>query len=961
MLSPADFAAFMAEVHGVTPFAWQERLCHQVLEMRAWPTGIDVPTGLGKTAVADIAVFGLAVETQRFGAGRQLPLRTFLCVDRRLLVDQAGERADVLARALERPSGPVTREVAAVLQGITSGGKATAPLVVGRLRGGTAWRDQWLERPDQAALITATVDQLGSRLLFRAYGASSLRAPIEAALVGTDSLVVLDEAHISSPFAQLLEDCRRYEATAARPVSRPMTIVTMSATPQPGGATFHFDEAEEGPDVLRRYRAPKPTRLVDVPGIPAGAAGVRQLAAALADAAMTMVARGAGAVAVVANSVDVARCAFDILDTLPVEAALMIGRCRDHERDVTVRRHLSRIRCGARDPATGELPMEPPLVVVATQAIEVGADVDVDALVTEAAPLDALTQRLGRLDRLGRSPHHLGAVIVHATRWHDDHPLYGAQAKHTWDWLLEHTQSVTVRHRDVTSALASAPKTIDLSAGCLADLLRHSPGTLAENLTSPAQLGPVLFAAHLDRWACTSPRPHPDQPVAPFLHGLHRNAATVTVAWRAGLPLDVPTWAEELASSPLSSAEQVEVPLAAVRRFLAGGDNSFSGDTDVEGETPSPQAPRPHVGSPRWAAALTDDGLAQITPVDLTAGMVIVLPSELGGHDQWGWTGTSGPPVPDIADIVVRTRLQGRIRLRAAPLGIDAIPHVDHSDGTTSPRQAVCDALSEIAVGHVTDPVLALVLEALRHQAVLDVETAATPAAGWQVARWPRHHGGLSDPDDTTSSWTGVDVTLSDHLRAVAERADGYTEALGIAGTPADAVSLAAVSHDLGKEARRFQVMLHGGDALTADADGRVLAKSRLPRSQWRAAAAGAGWPPGVRHEAVTLALLKAVPDTLLAGDAELVRHLAASHHGHARPLFPPAVLAPDLAAEQVTAHLPHRHGPVPLDAQVGTTGVAWDHPASFRRLCHRYGWWGLALLETLVRLADTTCSQDGT
>ena len=42
------------------------------------------------------------------------------------------------------------------------------------------------------------------------------------------------------------------------------------------------------------------------------------------------------------------------------------------------------------------------LVVVATQTLEVGADVDAEFLVTEACGVRALTQRLGRLNRLGR-------------------------------------------------------------------------------------------------------------------------------------------------------------------------------------------------------------------------------------------------------------------------------------------------------------------------------------------------------------------------------------------------------------------------------------------------------------------------------------------------------------------------------------------------------------------------------
>ena len=36
---------------------------------------------------------------------------------------------------------------------------------------------------------------------------------------------------------------------------------------------------------------------------------------------------------------------------------------------------------------------------------------------------------------------------------------------------------------------------------------------------------------------------------------------------------------------------------------------------------------------------------------------------------------------------------------------------------------------------------------------------------------------------------------------------------------------------------------------------------------------------------------------------------------------------------------------------------VDWDSPARFVRLCQRYGHWGLALLESIVRLADIWCS----
>src|SRR3954471_12332673 len=74
-----------------------------------------------------------------------------------------------------------------------------------------------------------------------------------------------------------------------------------------------------------------------------------------------------------------------------------------------------------------------PLFVVATMTIEVGADLDFDHLITEAATLPALRQRFGRLDRLGLFGRGAGEILLRKSKGPD--PIYGDDLARTWEWL----------------------------------------------------------------------------------------------------------------------------------------------------------------------------------------------------------------------------------------------------------------------------------------------------------------------------------------------------------------------------------------------------------------------------------------------------------------------------------------------------------------------------------------------
>ena len=229
-LTSADFAAFFCAIHGHDPFPWQQRLVKQLASNNRWPDVLDLPTGSGKTAALDVAVFHLALQANC--PRRCAALRIVLVVDRRLVVDDANRRAQRIAAALCDPARcpeagrGVVAEVARLLQRLA--GCDEAPLVAERLRGGVPLEHDWARTPTQPTILCSTVDQVGSRLLFRGYGVSNRMKPVHAGLLGEDSLILLDEAHLSEPFLQTLQAV--HEIGGAN-----VTPVVLTATP--GAAT----------------------------------------------------------------------------------------------------------------------------------------------------------------------------------------------------------------------------------------------------------------------------------------------------------------------------------------------------------------------------------------------------------------------------------------------------------------------------------------------------------------------------------------------------------------------------------------------------------------------------------------------------------------------------------------------------------------------------------------------------
>ncbi|KAB2838157.1 MAG: hypothetical protein F9K47_18700, partial [Burkholderiales bacterium] len=81
---------------GFLPLSWQSRLFSEFFEKGEIPAAVDIPTGLGKTAVMALWLIARA-------NGAQLPRRLVYVVDRRAVVDQATEFAELLCAKLDSP------------------------------------------------------------------------------------------------------------------------------------------------------------------------------------------------------------------------------------------------------------------------------------------------------------------------------------------------------------------------------------------------------------------------------------------------------------------------------------------------------------------------------------------------------------------------------------------------------------------------------------------------------------------------------------------------------------------------------------------------------------------------------------------------------------------------------------------------------------------------------------------
>ena len=867
-----EFTDFFCAVNGHAPFPWQARAAERLARRETF--AVSVPTGLGKSAMVDAAIWAAARGSWR---------RIAFVVDRRIVVDAVHERAARIKRRLAERDDPALRAWAERL----------GEIQIVRMRGGVFGDDDWVLYPERLTVVLTTVDQIGSRLMFRGYGVSPRRWPIHAGFFGSDTLVILDEAHLSNPFMQTLQVLRESGAGIA--------VVPMSATLGSGataGALTLQAEDRVLPAVQRRLGARKLATLAQTgPGEP-------DFVKAAVESVQTIIGQpGVARIALVVNRVATARKCFERLRSEGIDATLLTGRVRSADRDDQLAQLLPRVAAGRERRAADQS-----LVVVATQTIEVGADFDFDALVTECAPLSALRQRFGRVDRLGERGTSDGVILWRATKDRTD-PVYGPALAGAWDWLQER--------------VAGGLDHVDFGLAAFDDLLALHPPP-----QEPAVHAASLLPLHLSMLAQTGPYA-PDIDLGAWLHGPTDRVPDVTLVWRDDLDTASPDeWPTAAALLPPMLREGLPTPVAAARRWLTGakatgdwGDAGAIADDDEVGQ----ERKRPVL---RWRGA---DDCRVISAREIRPGDTLVLPAAYGGCDSWGWAPDSTAPVMDLADTCVAERLEARIGRRVA-LRLTDGHWPAFGQSASSLQEQVRTLLALEAAAATSEDDLADEIAAARSRLIDAVLASSHPLASRlrdpRVERHPRgvvvRGNGIEEIEGVIE--TGRAVALDVHHSDVAR----WAERLAASDPQATEIVAAARVHDAGKAEPRMQALLHGSP-LAAMA-GPVLAKSALRRRNEQLAAwLSSGLPRGFRHEFASLDF-ETIADPL-------VRHLVATHHGYGRPWLVPCrdESAPGARHARLENHWP----------DAWATAVA------------RYGPWRLAGMEWLVRAADARASME--
>lgn len=907
------------------PFSWQEEVLDHICEHGVWPERINAPTGSGKSSVVDIHLFANALAA--VGAAPRVPRRLCVTVGRRALVDNQVDRAykilECMEKALADESGEsdILRRVDEALQSFQTRNdkQGNDPFEVGHIRGELSNRTLPVTDISACAIIAATPDMYGSRALFRGYGSTKAARPRETALLAMDTVMVLDEAHMNR---QLLHTTQRIAQLQKREVNLgvpTLQVVETTATPSTEDSestTLGVDiEALDKPndkELHRRVYSHKELMLHPIDkwdGKPGNAATVNAAVDAIKKfLAHREASEGSEEAHTIGCIVNHVRTAIAIKEALvknkvlekAKEVQLLVGRMRPYDLENLQAEHSGLFT------TEGDKSVK---VVVATQTLEVGIDVDFADLVTELAPASSLVQRFGRVNRLGRRKDSKVVVIEPASgdSVKKDAPPYKAvDLSNAYAWLeaLNGAENPSV-----------------------------NPAAMVKN--PPVQSSPERLLYQRPEWpdllefSRTDENPYDEPDLDLWLHdSLDAETAMGGVIVRDNLPSNTSAAMEILKTSYFAPSDRETFPAnlkilqeildyqdehgVKPRKFLyRQGEISLWQDADHGAESSQSLAPGDVLLLDMGSVPFTNQGIA-VTQRE--------LPSK---KDELKAVPFLDDAELYVAELYVYEKCADREKHFREYLGL-------------SPEEA-----AELLDSQSTDG-----------KKMIASELSTEAEGGQEVIAWYAEVTGkesVEGSDIAQELVLAAPVLLDDHQNDVAERTRQLAENLGLAPEFSEALELAAKYHDEGKRDLRFQQMLG------ADPDAEALAKSghRSVAEAYRARSRSA-LPRGWRHEQLSALTVAASPEKV-GEHRDLVLRIIGCSHGHGRFSF-----AHDAGFLLKEGYLPEGTDYEALKEQATrlfNVGY-WDN--LMEQTSRTYGPYATAYLEAVERAADAQISREG-
>lgn len=904
------------------PFSWQEEVLDHICEHGVWPERINAPTGSGKSSVVDIHLFANALAA--VGAAPRVPRRLCVTVGRRALVDSQADRAREILKCMEDAladgSGEpdILRRVAEALQSFQTRNdkEGNAPFEVGHIRGELSNRTLPVTDISACAIIAATPDMYGSRALFRGYGSTKAARPRETALLTMDTVMVLDEAHMNRQLlhtTQRIAQLQKREADLGIPTLQVVETTATPSTEDSESTTLGVDiEALDSPndkELHRRVYSEKELVLRPIdkwdgkPGNPATVnAAVDAIMERLAHREAGESSKKAYTVGCIVNHVRTAIAIKEALVKSKVlekedEVQLLVGRMRPYDLENLQKKHDKLFTTEGDESVK---------VVVATQTLEVGIDVDFADLVTELAPASSLAQRFGRVNRLGHRKDSKVVVIEPASgdSVKKDAPPYKAvDLSNAYSWLeaLNDTENPSVN----PAAMVKYPP------------VQSSP----ERLLYQRPEWPDLL-----EFSRTDENPYDEPDLDLWLHdSLEAETAMGGVIVRDNLPSNTSAAMEILKTSYFAPRDRETFPAnlkilqeildyqdehgVKPRKFLyRQGEISLWQDTDQGEESSQSLAPGDVLLLDTGSVPFTNQGIA-VTQRE--------LPST---KDK-----LEAVPFPKGIKLYVYEKCADREEDFGEYLGLspEEVAELLDAQGADGKKKRIASELTTEAED------------------------------GQEVIAW------YADVTDDEESVEGSDIAqelvlagpvlLDDHQNDVAERTRQLAENLGLALEFSEALELAAKYHDEGKRDLRFQQMLG------ADPDAETLAKSghRSVAEAYRARSRSA-LPRGWRHEQLSALMVAASPEKV-GEHRDLVLRIIGCSHGHGRFSF-----AHDAGFLLKEGYLPEGTDYEALKEQATrlfNVGY-WDN--LIEQTSRTYGPYATAYLEAVERAADAQISREG-